>query len=163
MTGLYPHQAGMGWMAAADLGTPAYQDNLNKESVTIAEVLKTAGYSTYMTGKWHLTNERNIDGLVKRAGPNSVDLIVILESFRVLQIILHPPYIATIKRMRLLKISTLQMQFLITSVQFIENHFAKKKNPMFMYVAFTAPHWPLHALQKDIEKYKDKYKIGWIN
>ena len=46
MTGLYPHQAGMGWMAAADLGTPAYQGNLNTNAVTIAEVLKTAGYNT---------------------------------------------------------------------------------------------------------------------
>src|SRR5687768_3746649 len=50
MTGLYPHQAGMGWMAAADMGRPAYQGNLNTSSVTIAEVLKTAGYDTYMTG-----------------------------------------------------------------------------------------------------------------
>src|SRR5690606_36473778 len=58
MTGLYPHQAGMGWMAAADLGTPAYQDNLNNTSVTIAEVLRSAGYDTYMAGKWHLTHER---------------------------------------------------------------------------------------------------------
>src|SRR5690606_25786610 len=64
ISGLYPHQAGMGWMAAADLGTPAYQGNLNDEAVTIAEVLRTAGYSTYMTGKWHLTNERKIDGMV---------------------------------------------------------------------------------------------------
>ncbi|MEJ7691493.1 sulfatase-like hydrolase/transferase, partial [Daejeonella sp.] len=69
MTGLYPHQAGMGWMAAADLGTPAYQDNLNNTSVTIAEVLKTAGYGTYMTGKWHLTNERKVDGMVTGTWP----------------------------------------------------------------------------------------------
>src|SRR5690606_6449647 len=64
ISGLYPHQAGMGWMAAADLGTPAYEGNLNNHAVTIAEVLKTAGYRTYMSGKWHLTNERKIDGMV---------------------------------------------------------------------------------------------------
>src|SRR5690606_1334928 len=65
MTGLYPHQAGMGWMAAADLKTtPAYQGNLNNECVTIAEVLRPAGYNTYMSGKWHLTNERKIDGYI---------------------------------------------------------------------------------------------------
>ncbi|MEJ7830930.1 MAG: sulfatase-like hydrolase/transferase, partial [Segetibacter sp.] len=69
ITGLYPHQAGMGWMAAANLGTPAYQDDLNKSCVTIAEVLKTAGYGTYMTGKWHLTNERKIDGVVTGSWP----------------------------------------------------------------------------------------------
>ncbi len=69
MTGVYPHQAGMGWMAAADLGTPEYAGNLNNSSVTIAEVLKSAGYKTYMTGKWHLTNERKISGEVKENWP----------------------------------------------------------------------------------------------
>src|SRR3546814_19029390 len=64
MTGLYPHQAGMAWMAAADLGTPEYAGTLNTQAVTIAEVLKTAGYITYMTGNWHLTNERKIEGKV---------------------------------------------------------------------------------------------------
>ncbi len=54
----------MGWMAAADMGTPAYQGNLNNNAVTIAEELKTAGYRTYMTGKWYLTNERKIDGMI---------------------------------------------------------------------------------------------------
>jgi arylsulfatase len=69
MTGLYPHQAGMGWMAAADLGTPQYQGTLNNQCVTIAEVLKDAGYGTYMTGKWHLTNERKINGMVTDSWP----------------------------------------------------------------------------------------------
>ncbi|MEI3554385.1 MAG: sulfatase-like hydrolase/transferase, partial [Alistipes senegalensis] len=55
LTGLYPHQAGMGWMAAADLQLPPYQGYLNRNCVTIAEVLKNAGYETYMSGKWHVT------------------------------------------------------------------------------------------------------------
>lgn len=58
MTGLYAHQAGMGWMTAADMGRPEYQGYLNRECVTLAEVLKKAGYSTYMCGKWHLASER---------------------------------------------------------------------------------------------------------
>ena len=64
ITGLHPHQAGVGHMMN-DRGTPSYQGDLNQTSVTIAEVLKTAGYSTYMTGKWHVTpynsNEKNPD------------------------------------------------------------------------------------------------------
>ncbi len=51
MTGLYPHQAGMGWMDAVDHDLPGYQAELNENSVTIAQVLKQAGYHTYMTGK----------------------------------------------------------------------------------------------------------------
>ena len=54
LTGLYPHQAGIGHMVY-DGGTPAYRGNLSHDAVTIAEVLKQAGYSTYMSGKWHIT------------------------------------------------------------------------------------------------------------
>jgi len=39
--------------------------------------------------------------------------------------------------------------------------YAKDDKPFFMYLAYTAPHWPLHALPEDIEKYKDTYKVGW--
>ncbi len=54
LTGLYPHQAGIGHMVY-DGGTSAYRGNLSHDAVTIAEVLKQAGYSTYMSGKWHIT------------------------------------------------------------------------------------------------------------
>ncbi|WP_262919489.1 sulfatase-like hydrolase/transferase [Niabella hibiscisoli] len=61
LTGLYPHQAGIGHMTndpedstAFNYGVPAYQGDINNQSVTIAEVLKSAGYTTFMTGKWHL-------------------------------------------------------------------------------------------------------------
>ena len=55
LTGLYPHQAGVGHMVTTDRGLPGYRGNLNRQSVTIAEVLRAGGYRTYMTGKWHLT------------------------------------------------------------------------------------------------------------
>ena len=57
LTGLYSHQAGIGHMMEdhrAKAGE-SYAGDLSKKAVTIAEVVKTAGYSTYMTGKWHVT------------------------------------------------------------------------------------------------------------
>ena len=54
LTGLYPHQAGMGHMTPRDYGRPGYIGHLNDECVTIAEVLGGAGYGTYMAGKWHV-------------------------------------------------------------------------------------------------------------
>src|SRR5215217_1729502 len=53
LTGQYPHSAGIGYFDV-NLGLPAYQGFLNKHSLTIAEVLHQAGYSTLMAGKWHV-------------------------------------------------------------------------------------------------------------
>lgn len=162
MTGLYPHQAGMGWMAAADLGTnPAYQDDLNKESVTIAEVLKTAGYSTYMTGKWHLTNERKIDGRVLESWPKQRGFDRYFGIVPGGANYFTPVLYSNNTTYKAPEDFYLTHAITDTSVKFIGEHFAKTKNPFFLYVAYTAPHWPLHALQKDIDKYKEQYKIGW--
>ena len=54
LTGLYPHQAGVGHMME-DRGYDGYRGVLNRQSVTLAEVLRPAGYRTYMCGKWHVS------------------------------------------------------------------------------------------------------------
>jgi len=162
MTGLYPHQAGMGWMAAADMGTPAYAGNLNNNSVTIAEVLRSAGYSTYMSGKWHLTNERKIEGKV-------IDNWPIQRGFdRYFGIIPGGAnyFKATIysnnRSYRTPKNFYLTNAISDTSIAYIREHAqAGKKDPFFLYVAYTAPHWPLHALKPEIDKYVERYKKGW--
>ena len=58
LTGLYPHQAGIGHMMN-DRGQDGYRGELNRNCVTIAEALKPAGYSTYCIGKWHVTSHVN--------------------------------------------------------------------------------------------------------
>ncbi len=59
LTGLYPHQAGMGWMTH-DRGYPGYEGQLNEHCVTIAEVLKPAGYRNYAVGKWHVVRRKDM-------------------------------------------------------------------------------------------------------
>ena len=54
LTGTYPHQAGIGHMMN-DTGLPGYKGDLGSNVQTIAEVLKPAKYSTYLSGKWHVT------------------------------------------------------------------------------------------------------------
>jgi arylsulfatase A-like enzyme len=56
ITGQYHHKAGVGYFNV-NLGLPAYQGWLNKESLTFGEVLKQAGYNTYLSGKWHVGND----------------------------------------------------------------------------------------------------------
>jgi arylsulfatase A-like enzyme len=162
MTGLYPHQAGMGWMAAANLGTPAYQDDLNKQSVTIAEVLKTAGYSTFMTGKWHLSNERKIDGKVTDSWPHQRGFDRYFGIVPGGANYFTPTLYSNNTTYKAPDNFYLTNAISDTSVRYIREHTTTQKDkPFFMYVAYTAPHWPLHALQSEIDKYKEVYTRGW--
>lgn len=162
MTGLYPHQAGMGWMAAADMGSPAYAGNLNNSSVTIAEVLKSSGYGTYMTGKWHLTNERKIDGNVVSNWPKQRGFDRYFGIIPGGANYYTPELYSDNKRYKAPEDFYLTNAISDTSVKFIHEHFKNLPDqPMFMYIAYTAPHWPLHALQKDIDKYTELYQKGW--
>ncbi len=56
LTGLYPHEAGIGHMTT-DQGYDGYRGQLNQQCVTIPEVMRTAGYRTYMCGKWHVCRD----------------------------------------------------------------------------------------------------------
>ena len=59
LTGLYSHQAGVGHMTQ-DQNLPGYSGRLNNQCVTIAEVLRPAGYFTAMTGKWHIGQNHGV-------------------------------------------------------------------------------------------------------
>lgn len=61
LTGLYPHQTGLGHMDGSHPAWPKGYSGFrsNSDNVTIAEVLKDAGYFTAMSGKWHLGNKSN--------------------------------------------------------------------------------------------------------
>lgn len=162
MTGLYPHQTGMGWMAAADLGTPAYSGTLNEQSVTIAEVLKTAGYSTYMTGKWHLTNHRKIDGHVTDSWPAHRGFDRFFGLIRGGANYFTPEVCSNDSVYQSPPDFYLTDAISDTTVKFLDEHFRQKgESPFFMYVAYTAPHWPLHAFKETIQKYRERYLRGW--
>jgi arylsulfatase len=159
LTGLYPHQAGVGWMMA-DNGFDGYRGELNRRCMTIAEVLKENGYATFMSGKWHVTKQvapdgpkdnwplqRGFDrfyGTIHGAGsfydPNSLtrdneQIVPDEENFYYTDAIAN------------------------NAIKFIKEH--ESPEPFFLYVAFTAPHWPLHALPEDIERYRGRYASGW--
>ena len=67
LTGLHPHQVGVGWMTMVDLDDDGYRGDLNDACVTIAEALKAAGYATYMSGTWWSPTARNTVGRASAA------------------------------------------------------------------------------------------------
>lgn len=158
LTGLYPQQAGIGHMVD-DRGTIAYRGDLSKQAVTIAEVLKASGYATYLSGKWHVTpyiidnptkenwpRARGFDrffGMISGAGSFYDPRSLTLEDEYVAP---RDGFYAT-------------TDFTDQAVQYIKEH--QTDNPYFLYLAYTAPHWPLQAPRDEIAKYKGKYDQGW--
>ncbi|MGB0355941.1 MAG: arylsulfatase [Opitutales bacterium] len=165
LTGTYPHQAGIGHMMN-DTGLPGYKGDLGTDVQTIAEVLKPAKYSTYLSGKWHVTpkvtpgssqhnwpRQRGFDrfyGTIHGAGsffdPNSLTRGNTLIS----------PYADKEYEPEVFYYTDAINDH---ATRFINEH--KGDDPFFLYVAHTAPHWPMHALPEDMEKYKGRYDDGW--
>ena len=165
LTGVYAHQAGIGWMMS-NQNLPGFKGDLGKNVRTIAEVMKTAGYATYMSGKWHVTphvkpegpkynwpRQRGFDrfyGTIHGAGsffdPNSLTR----ENTQVSP--LTDKGYQTDEYYYTDAISD-------HAVRYIEEH--EGDQPFFLYVAYTAPHWPMHATEKEIAAYKGFYDKGW--
>jgi arylsulfatase len=162
MTGLYSHQSGVGHMVS-DYGQPGYRGDLNKNCVTIAEVMKPAGYRTAMAGKWHVTPiQRGSQTPDKHNWPLQRGFEKFFGTIHGAGSYYDPVSLTRDNT----PIQADRKNFYYTdaiadnAVRFI-GEFAGKPEPFFMYVAFTSPHWPLHALPEDIARYKDRYKGGW--
>jgi len=182
LTGLYPHQAWVGRMTKGAGGgegsAPGYKGELGEDVVTIAEVLKTAGYQTGMVGKWHLSPtvshpkdhmawlNNQID---KALQPSDASTYPVARGFEKYYgniwgvVDFFDPFSLVEGNKPVLEVPE---DYYITdalndkTVDYIQD-FAKADKPFFLYLAHCAPHWPLHALPEDIEKYKDTYKNGW--
>lgn len=162
LTGVYPHQAGMGGMVVSkpdhNRETP-YQGWLSRQTVTVAEVLKSAGYQTYMSGKWHVGEERP-DWPLQRGFDQYFGLISGANSYyRLLpgRLMLenNEPFTIPADFYMTDAIANRAVDYIQTATRSVT------KSPFFLYVAFTAPHWPLHAPEADIARYRGKYMKGW--
>jgi len=168
MTGLYPHQAGIGHMME-DLGYPAYRGDLNDSCVTIAEALKPAGYRTYMTGKWHVTHYTDKDGPkhnwpLQRGFERFYGTIVGAGSYYDPMSLCRDNTYITPQNDPEYKPETYYYTHAIgdNACRYLrEHHDQSPDKPFFLYMAFTSAHWPMHALEADIAKYKGKYDKGY--
>lgn len=175
LTGLYPHQAGIGRMTFND-NLPGYKGQLTENGVTIAEALKESGYQTGMIGKWHVAEtplkEDQREWLAhqvyyedfadkscyptRRGFDDFYGIIYgVVNYFDPFSLVNGEEPIKNVPKDYYIT------QALSDSAVSYVNRYAKGDKPFFMYLSYTAPHWPLHALPKDLEKYKDTYKDGW--
>jgi len=163
LTGLYPHQAGMGAMVSMgpDVEEGPYQGYLNDRCVTIAEALRPAGYRTYMSGKWHVgerephwPEKRGFDRYFGLASGASSYWELLEEDRKRVMVLDDKPFTPQGDDFYMTD------AFADYAVKCLDEH-TERPEPFFLYLAFTAPHWPLHAWPEDIAKYKGSYLCGW--
>ena len=168
LTGLSPHQAGVGHMVA-DLGLPAYQGYLNLSSVTIAEALRESGYTTLMSGKWHVGGGYDLRDPESWAPGDPTRPIPTQRGFdRFYGIVAGAAsYFYPLTLMRDDQLIPLSPEdFYLTdaisdsAVGMIDDASSAGK-PFFLHISYTSPHWPLHALEEDIARYETTYRDGW--
>ncbi|WP_419195341.1 arylsulfatase [Novipirellula herctigrandis] len=144
LTGYYPQQIRRDAMPGATKGfggrgiRPTW-------ARTIAEYLRPAGYRNYHSGKWHVDGKPTANGFDRSDDAT-----------------LGPGFFDSIKR------KNRNPDFYRTTatadhaIECLKDHAANySKKPFFQYVAFHAPHFPLHALPEDINRYRDRYLQGW--
>ncbi len=167
LTGLYPHQAGVGHMVAPHKGADGqvlegYAGRLNDRCVTMAEVLRPAGYFTAMTGKWHVGQNQGVVPW-ERGFERSLNAPAggfYYPEAQKAKLFLNGAEIAN-DDPRLPKnwySTDLWTEF---GIRFIDEALAAKK-PFFLYLAHNAPHFPLQAPAADITKFRHSiYTNGW--
>jgi arylsulfatase A-like enzyme len=161
LTGLYPHQAGIGHMIGPS-PNGLYDGALSRSAVTMAEALGAAGYATYMTGKWHLTpfragsQDMAVNGPTGRGFSRFYGIITSIRSYY------NPPSLMEDGR----ELPPPEGDYHFTDA--VTDHALEyigtdrdPSQPYFLYVAYTAPHWPLHAREADIARYRGRFLDGW--
>ncbi|MXY45571.1 MAG: arylsulfatase [Chloroflexi bacterium] len=180
LTGLNPHQTGVGHMMDA-LGPPEYQGYLNRNCATVADVLRSAGYATYMSGKWHVGGRYDLlddsrweelkgsEGFpipTQRGFDRFYGIVAGSANYFFPRLLMEDD--------RFLELDPAGYYFTdaITdnAVKMLDENAAANsrasangdtEKPFFLHVTYTAPHWPLHAHEEDIARYEGKYGDGW--
>ncbi len=170
LTGLYPQEAGMGFMAAkrtkkderlkvnAKVRPYAYQGYLGENIPTLPEMMKSAGYSTYMSGKWHVGSSDTATWPLQRGFDRFYGFLGGTQDYY------HPDDL----RSGNINIEPSGERYYTTdaftteAIQFLADHdMEKDSTPFFLYLAFNAPHFPMQAMPEDYERYRGRFMAGW--
>jgi arylsulfatase len=161
LTGLHPHQTGIGILTKDDR-PHGYPGSLNDRCQTVAEILSAAGYATSLVGKWHLaSNIRTANDAwpTRRGFDHFYGTLAGSCSY-------FQPASLTRGEQNIEAEATAQSDYYYTDAISSEAcNFVREKSqrdqPFFMYVAYTAPHWPLQASEEAIAKFRGRYDEGW--
>ena len=158
LTGLYPHQTGLGHMTAGNARKhwpEGYSGFRNDNNVTIAEVLKQNGYYTAMSGKWHL-------GLQKPTERGFEHYYGLLEGFNSFWDQSKYTLLPDHSKVKIYPEDEFYATDAITdyAIEFANNANEQQK-PLFLYLAYNAPHFPLQAPKERTDKYMQTYLKGW--
>ncbi|MCX6670030.1 MAG: arylsulfatase, partial [Methanothrix sp.] len=167
LTGRNHHSVGVGTLMEFATGYDGYNAHLSKNAATMPEMLKDEGYNTYCVGKWHLAPSADINA----AGPYDEwptgrgfeRFYGFLESHTSQW---YPDLVYDTHRIDPPATPEegyhLSKDLVNRSIEFINDGKAiRPDKPFFLYLAFGAGHWPHHAPQEYIEKYKGKFDQGW--
>ena len=169
LTGKYPHQVGLRFNG----------QSLSRNAPTIAEILKDNGYNTGMAGKWHLSRTQEMNDqqeqLLWLSHRKDSSIFAPLETYprnRGFQehwgviwgvVNYYDPFslVHNEKEIKEVPEDFYMTDFITEKSMDMVDEFSKDDQPFFLYIAHTAPHWPLHALPEDLVKYKGIYDEGW--
>jgi arylsulfatase len=167
MTGLYPHQAGMGWLdGKVEPKSKGFHGKLLPRCVTIAEVLRDAGYFTAMTGKWHMGQQNGTPpwerGFLRSLNSRFGEVYFPHEDDKPGTKMLYLNGREIPKDSPEIGQGEWYSTDLFTEwgLKFIDEARAEQK-PFFLYLAQGAAHFPLRAPADVIAKYRGKYLAGW--
>ena len=168
LTGLYPHQAGIGMMVYRNYGT-GYRGNLNEQCVTFGEVLQAAGYQTMLVGKWHAGHEPDsrpeVRGFKKFTGiyPHIDSYWKVLQACDIYRdkTLYIPAGEDCINPYNPLREFYTTDFFTDVALDYIDQALEDSSRPFLLHACYNVPHFPLEAPEDLIEKYLGRYRQGW--
>ena len=170
LTGQYPHKVQMGHLAGKRFsGIDGYQGSLDPTAPTIAEFLSKAGYTNYMVGKWHLSDHgsQELDGKdisslsntpLKRGFDQFYGTLLGGNNYFSPRYLFRNNEAVVVGREDYYYTDDLSQQ----AIEFVDTHRSSNpEKPFFLYLAYTAPHWPIQAPEESVAKYRQIYSAGW--
>lgn len=166
LSGTYPHQAGLGHLESVEVpGSKGLHSKLSDRVVTLAEVMKSAGYFTAMAGKWHLGISRGVGpwqrGFDRSLASPSGELYYPDQPQPLAQSVYIDGERVPASSPRVGKGNWYSSDMFVDWQAKFMREAREQHKPFFLYMPFVGAHFPLMAPAEDVAKFKGRYMRGW--